>query len=269
MKLPLNLTKKFSKALAPAKETNTQPKSLLGTVVKHGDNTFVILDGSTIETPVELAVDAEDGDRVAVQIKDHKATVVNNYTAPPSARTATNFMQLTEEGLVISLGEDSSDMQVVITPTEIYFKYYDGTQWRRMMTLAPRGLVRPRDYTGYDDVTDPDPGVPSPIDPNTGFENVDYTVRAIRMDNIMQLRLGLRTNTSVLSGRSIFEGQIVGNGFTPDQYTTGVGYYGARAIVGRISPNGSVIVRNTTSESLVFDDEVILSFTYILNEDDI
>ena len=128
MKLPLNLTKKFSKALTPAKEKNAQPKSMLGTVVKNGDNTFVILDGSTIETPVELAVDAEDGDRVAVQIKNHKAMVVSNFTAPPSSRSATKYVELTDDGLLIGnlFGIDGTSL--LVGTDKLYINNVDGEQ---------------------------------------------------------------------------------------------------------------------------------------------
>lgn len=265
MKLPLNLTKKFSKALAPAKETNPQPKSLLGTVVKNGDNTFVILDGSSIETPVELAVDAEDGDRVAVQIKDHKATVVSNYSAPPSARTATNFMQLTEEGLVIAPSEDSTDMQLLLKPDRIIFRYFNGTAWVNMLSIYPGFIDRAIDKVIWDDLV---PGLPSPVDPAYNYEHVDYKVTVRRCDKIIQMRLALTSNRAVGPGENIFEGNITATGCSPAQYATGVGYYGQHAIIGRISPGGSIVVRNASSSNVTVSDEVILSFTYILDESD-
>lgn len=266
MKLPLNLTKKFSKALAPAKETNIQPKSMLGTVVKNGDNTFVILDGSSIETPVELAVDAEDGDRVAVQIKDHKATVVNNYTAPPSSRTATNFMQLTEDGLIIASSENSTDMQLLLKPNRIIFRYFNGTAWVNMLSIYPGFIDRAIDKVIWDDLV---PGLPSPVDPAFDYEGlVDYKVTVRRCDKIIQMRLALTSNTAVGPGENIFEGYITATGCSPAQYVTGVGYYGRHAIIGRISPDGSIVVRNASSSNVTVSDEVILSFTYILDESD-
>lgn len=266
MKLPVNLTKRFSKALTPVKETNTQPKSMLGTVVKHGDNTFVILDGSTIETPVELAVDAEDGDRVAVQIKDHKATVVNNYTAPPSARTATNFMQLTDEGLVIESTRYGSKVQLVLSPANgVLFKSYNVStqEWSTNMSITPEGVIkRYNDRVWWNDLEEY--GLPSPIDPAPGYENVSCWATVLRMDNILQLRLEITRNDSVASGGTIYSGHVSANVCGPEQYTVGVGFYGDRAIVGRIAADGSILVRNTSPTAVTLSDGVILSFTYIM-----
>ncbi len=269
MKLPLNLTKKFSKALTPAKETNAQPKSMLGTVVKNGDNTFVILDGSTIETPVELAVDAEDGDRVAVQIKDHKATVVNNYSAPPSARTATNFMQLTEDGLVIrssASGMSNSPIELLLDTSALTIRQWYNNHWINFLVLpAIGGFQRTRDIVLYDDFTSGQ-AAHNAITRSYGCPaDAVCRSRIQRCDNFIQLLVEIKSNTSVDDSEDIFRGDIDAQ-LTPAQYATAVGYYGKHAIVGRLNTSGELIVRNSSSTPVTVSDGVLLSFVYILED---
>ena len=69
------------------KDKNTKNEATVnGTYKKVGDKEYVQIDGSDILTPVESTVEAEDGERVQVQIKDHTATVTGNITSP-AART--------------------------------------------------------------------------------------------------------------------------------------------------------------------------------------
>lgn len=69
---------------------------------------FVTMDGAEElnQIPATFAMDAEAGDRVKVEFKNHTATVTGNITSPASARTATSYMQLTEEGLAVGEVED-------------------------------------------------------------------------------------------------------------------------------------------------------------------
>ena len=83
-------------------------------------------------------------------------------------------------------------------------------------------------------------------------------------DKVCQLVLGLVYNSSVPSGNNVFEGNMGGGmGWAPKAYVTGVGYYGARSIVGRIDSNGNIVVRNASSSAVTLSDEVLISFTYI------
>lgn len=66
----------------PKKETTTY-----GTVKKDGDSTYVQLDGAETLTPVVTTVNADDGDRVVVMIKNHTAYVTGNMSYP-AARAA-------------------------------------------------------------------------------------------------------------------------------------------------------------------------------------
>jgi len=80
MKLDNSLVKSFA-ALNKTEETK-KPSTHYGTAVVRGDNKFVVLDGSSVETPVSSAMDINHNDRVIVMIKDHKAVVTGNVTSP-------------------------------------------------------------------------------------------------------------------------------------------------------------------------------------------
>lgn len=261
MNLPPDLVKQFSKVLSPEKDSEPAPKTLNGTIVKNGDSVFVILDGSDIETPVEVAVDVEDGDRVEVQLKDHKAVVVNNYTAPPSSRTATNFMQLTEEGLVIAPDQESTNIQLLLAPSSIAFRYHDTRQWVNYLLITPSSLDRASDGFIFGA-----PGLPDDaFEPSSGYGAVDCVVQAWRADKLIQMKVELTSNTSVAPGQNIYEGTLTVSDLVPALYVSGVGYYGAHAIIGRITPAGKIVVRNASSSAVTISDSVILSFTYILD----
>lgn len=101
MELPVELLKEFAKATNDKKNSPNKETTEYGTVATDGTNYYVVLDGSNTRTPVSMAMDAENGDRVIVSIKNHKATVTGNLTSPASFNTSKNYMKLTEEGLVI------------------------------------------------------------------------------------------------------------------------------------------------------------------------
>ena len=52
-----------------------------GTVKKSGSDVTVKFDGSDIYTPVETSTELNDGDRVEVMIKNHRAVVTSNFTS--------------------------------------------------------------------------------------------------------------------------------------------------------------------------------------------
>ena len=52
-----------------------------GTVKKSGSGVTVKFDGSDIYTPVETSTELNDGDRVEVMIKNHRAVVTSNFTS--------------------------------------------------------------------------------------------------------------------------------------------------------------------------------------------
>ena len=66
------------------KKTNNEP--VQGTIVKMGDVNYVRLDGSNLLTPVNTAVDVDDGERVLVSILNHTATVTGNISSPAARK---------------------------------------------------------------------------------------------------------------------------------------------------------------------------------------
>lgn len=88
----------------------------------------VRIDGADIDTPASLGMDAEQGDRVSILMKNHEAIINGNITSPASARTATKYMRFTDEGLKIgSFGEASSPSgnYILITDNAYYIKTSD------------------------------------------------------------------------------------------------------------------------------------------------
>ena len=85
MRLPKNLITDFVRITNDRTKENAET-TVYGNIVKNGEQTYVKLDGSDILTPVLSTVDANDGERVTVLIKNHTATATGNITSP-SART--------------------------------------------------------------------------------------------------------------------------------------------------------------------------------------
>ena len=85
MELDRNLLKEFAQ-ITNDSEIKAQSTYLRGTVVISNDVKYVQLDGSSTVTPISEVVDVEEGDRVLVSIENHKATIIGNFTFPPSAR---------------------------------------------------------------------------------------------------------------------------------------------------------------------------------------
>lgn len=86
MALSPDLISQFAKITNNKPETNKEVTVNATYRIIDGEK-FVQIDGSEIWTPVDATVDAETGERVKVQIKNHNATVVGNISSP-SARTA-------------------------------------------------------------------------------------------------------------------------------------------------------------------------------------
>ena len=86
MELSKTLLRDFAKGASTQKadrfpkETNTY-----GTVEIVDNETFVILDGTDIRTPVSSVVEVQTGDRVIVLMKNHSATIIGNITDPVSS----------------------------------------------------------------------------------------------------------------------------------------------------------------------------------------
>lgn len=63
--------------------TEAKGSTVYGEVVKHNGKDYVKIDGSDLLTPVSSAsIVVENGERVAILVKDHTATVTGNITSP-------------------------------------------------------------------------------------------------------------------------------------------------------------------------------------------
>lgn len=89
MLLPSDLISKFVKITKDDKKDKTET-TVYGTVIESNGTKYVRFDGAEESqlTPVVMTVDAEDGERVSVLLKDHIATVTGNITSP-AVRTET------------------------------------------------------------------------------------------------------------------------------------------------------------------------------------
>lgn len=81
MTLPSELVSELIEVTTDRTEIK-QEATVRGTIVERDGTKFVKLDGSDLLTPISTTVDAKNGERVTVLIKDHKATVTGNTTAP-------------------------------------------------------------------------------------------------------------------------------------------------------------------------------------------
>ena len=131
MNLNDNLLRTFAKAINATNEKET--KLYYGTItrIEEVDGVrvpYVHLDGSEVnsETPLIEGTEVMVEDRVIVTIENHKAVVMSNITSPASARTASSYMDLFPEGLVIGeIDNDPSDIDfnVLIKPDGMYIRY--------------------------------------------------------------------------------------------------------------------------------------------------
>lgn len=84
MGLSYDIISEFVKVTNGNKE---KPKEgiVYATIVQASDGKYVKIDGSDLLTPTDTTTDIEDGERVTVMIKDHRATVTGNVTAPSAS----------------------------------------------------------------------------------------------------------------------------------------------------------------------------------------
>ena len=96
--LPSSLVKEFAR-LANKENTNTTPQYLKGTARVSGTKKYVQIDGSSQLTPIAETVDIQEGDRVLVSIENHVATILGNFTFPPSARKEEEALDKADEAV--------------------------------------------------------------------------------------------------------------------------------------------------------------------------
>lgn len=87
MDLSRSLIKEFADIVNEPSKTSTDSEMYArGTARVEGDKKYVQIDGSNQLTPILETVDVQEGDRVLVAVKSHTATIMGNFTFPPSAR---------------------------------------------------------------------------------------------------------------------------------------------------------------------------------------
>ena len=87
MDLSRSLVKEFADIVNEPSKTSTDSEMYArGTARVEGDKKYVQIDGSNQLTPILETVDVQEGDRVLVAVKNHTATIMGNFTFPPSAR---------------------------------------------------------------------------------------------------------------------------------------------------------------------------------------
>ncbi len=81
MDLSRNVIKRYVQVATPEKITSNS-ETVYGTVVSEGEELFVMIDGSSILTPVSSTIDIKANDRVLVLVKNHEATVIGSPSSP-------------------------------------------------------------------------------------------------------------------------------------------------------------------------------------------
>ena len=113
MQLPDSLLKEF--AHTTNDETpKTSERVLYGQVVVSNDIPYVVLDGSSVLTPIVTTVEVHQGDRVTVIIKDHSAIITGNLSVPAITRAGETYTRLTEDGVIVGQFDEHDE------PTGLY-----------------------------------------------------------------------------------------------------------------------------------------------------
>ena len=126
MQLSDSLLKGFAEVANEETEQKAKEHMLYAHVVENNDTLYIVLDGSTILTPISsTAVEIRNGDRVTVVIKDHAAIVTGNISTPAITRMGATYTRLTEEGVIVGLSneyDEPEDAYTPIAPDGVYVK---------------------------------------------------------------------------------------------------------------------------------------------------
>lgn len=115
MGLSNDLISQFVKATKDEDKTKKET-TVYGTIVKYNDSNYVKLDGSEFLTPVYTTTEYKTGERVAVLLKNHSATVTGNISSP-SARSGTVKEisdKVSEFGTIIANKVDTTELNAEI-----------------------------------------------------------------------------------------------------------------------------------------------------------
>lgn len=202
MNLPTNLLLEFAKNVAPKEERKRGETTVYGTVISvSGKTAMVQIDGSDSQTPAVMAIDARADDRVTVLIRDHKAIVTGNLTAPASARSEDKYMRFTSEGLMIGRLDVSGN------PTGYYILIQDNAY----LIKNQSGQTVARYSANEIDMYDNNGNIIGTFKPNeTILNGGDGTIRA--SDNVLYLMgevaAGLRSVNVTTAGTYLAEAVV-------------------------------------------------------------
>ena len=107
------LVSEFAKITNDNKETVNEGATVYGTYRVDGDGAYVQIDGSDTRTPVATTASANNGDRVTVLIKNHRAIVTGNLTDPSASSETVKTLDLGLGGLndtIKNLSNSVSDL---------------------------------------------------------------------------------------------------------------------------------------------------------------
>lgn len=110
MVLPNDLISKFVKITRDDKKTKTET-TVYGTIVESNGAKYVRLDGASENqlTPAIMTVEAEEGERVSVLIKDHTATVTGNISSPAARIETVDIVTETVEAQNAKISKIETD----------------------------------------------------------------------------------------------------------------------------------------------------------------
>lgn len=103
MSLSKDLASAFAKITNDSNEQTEE--TVYGTVVSQGGKLYVNLDGSDSITPVVTTAEIKSGERVAVLIKNHTATVIGNITNPGASTETTGKILDDYDVIVAKIGD--------------------------------------------------------------------------------------------------------------------------------------------------------------------
>lgn len=113
MALSKDIIKQFTKIVNDSNKKEEQEKTVNATYKKIDNVEYIQIDGSDILTPVTSTVQADDGDRVKVLIKNHSAIITGNITNPSASSTSVNNIKdkVDENGNTIKQINNSIEQQ--------------------------------------------------------------------------------------------------------------------------------------------------------------
>lgn len=155
MNISDKLLRSFSDIINTRNDTpkKKQNATVLGTVVKEGENVSVKIDGSDISTPAAALVGVDNGDRVDVLIENHKAIITANHTSPAITKFGDVYVTMSHDGVIVGkLDEDEqpTGASILIDPTTGEFRVVDadGTALAKFGQIAQIGREdRPHSIT--------------------------------------------------------------------------------------------------------------------------